>query len=345
MNGQAPTPYLSIVVASRNDNHGGDMLKRMRVFTKALIYQCDKYRLSCELILVEWNPIKDKPFLNEVLPKPGPGSYLTIRYIEVPPEIHARHAFSEQIPLFQMIAKNVGIRRAKAEFILCTNIDIIFSDRLFEALAKQDLKQDCFYRANRCDVPNTLDENWTVEQQLEYCSKHILKRLGKNSHYANFSDTTGLLFKIPQALWLLKTLSKIKSWYANKPADRLTEIDTDACGDFTLMSRKNWLQIEGYPELEIYSIHIDSLGILAAAALGIKQVIFEAEKCTFHMEHNDGWEFKTPIDRLHFYTKKPMLEWWSVKEAGLYIIERSRGFELNRPNWGLLDEKLTERSA
>jgi hypothetical protein len=40
-------PYLSIIAASRNDNHGGDMLKRMRLFVRGLIHQCNKFKLHC----------------------------------------------------------------------------------------------------------------------------------------------------------------------------------------------------------------------------------------------------------------------------------------------------------
>ena len=43
---------------------------------------------------------------------------------------------SERLPLFQMIGKNVGIRRSRAPFVLATNVDIIFSDALFSFLAE-----------------------------------------------------------------------------------------------------------------------------------------------------------------------------------------------------------------
>lgn len=61
-------PYLSIVTVSRNDNHGGDMLKRMQIFVNALIFQCNKFKLPCELVMVEWNPIAGEKLLHEILP-------------------------------------------------------------------------------------------------------------------------------------------------------------------------------------------------------------------------------------------------------------------------------------
>ena len=314
-------PYLSIVAASRNDNHGGDMLKRMQIFVRVLISQCNKYKLPCELLMVEWNPIKGEKLLNEILPKVIEKDYLSIRYIVVPNEIHQKMAFSQQIPLFQMIAKNVGIRRAKANFVLCTNVDIIFSDEIFERLSKRDLLEGHFYRANRCDIPNSIMEEWPVDKQLEFCKNNIKKRNGKNNLYANFYDTRGILFKYRLLIPFLRLLSKTKALYATTPEDKLVELDMDACGDFTMMSKKNWLDIQGYPELEIYSIHIDSMGLIAAMAFNLKQVIFTPEECVYHIEHNDGWEFKNPIQKIHFYTKKPMLDWWTVREAGLYMIK------------------------
>ena len=50
---QESNPYLSFVVASRNDNHGGDLLHRMQLFVTALLEQCKRFNLSSELIIVE----------------------------------------------------------------------------------------------------------------------------------------------------------------------------------------------------------------------------------------------------------------------------------------------------
>ncbi|MBI3519114.1 MAG: hypothetical protein HY062_07120 [Bacteroidetes bacterium] len=336
------SPYLSVVVASRNDNHGGDMLQRMRIFVQGLIHQCNKHQLPCELIFVEWNPPLDKDYLKVVLPEVKENDFLSIRYIIVPNEIHKQLAFSDKLPLFQMIAKNVGIKRAKADFVLCANIDLLFSDELFIELSKKNLQQGVFYRANRCDVPKDIYTIHNTEEQLMYCKKNILKRLGKNCRYANFTNTTGIFFRYRVLQWLLPMLSIIKSLYAKSINDAFNELDFDACGDFTLMSKNDWLKINGYPELEIYSIHIDSMGIISAAALGLKQKIFTPEACVYHIEHAGGWEFKTPDERINFYTKFPMLEWWAVREAGLHLLKTGTNWNLNKKNWGLSDIILKE---
>ena len=61
-------PYISFVVTSRNDNHGGDLRKRMLIFYKGLIHQCNKFKLPCELIMVDWNSPDPNELLDKVLP-------------------------------------------------------------------------------------------------------------------------------------------------------------------------------------------------------------------------------------------------------------------------------------
>ena len=60
----------------------------------------------------------------------------------MPPGVHRRYQYSEALPLYQMIAKNVGIRRARGQFVLATNIDIIFSDELVEYLSTDSWNRD-----------------------------------------------------------------------------------------------------------------------------------------------------------------------------------------------------------
>ena len=53
-------PYLSVVATARNDDHGGNLLRRMQIFVDAWINQSKRHQLSSELILVEWNPPQDR---------------------------------------------------------------------------------------------------------------------------------------------------------------------------------------------------------------------------------------------------------------------------------------------
>jgi hypothetical protein len=168
-------PYISFIACSRNDNHGGDLTRRMQIFVDCLSEQCDRHKLRAELVLVEWNPPPDRRPLAEELRWRKSDGFCDVRIITVPPEIHKRYKCAEGLPLFQMIAKNVGIRRARGEFILCTNIDIVFSDELMDFLAKKELAAGCFYRSIRMDADEKVPEGKPVSEVLEYCKNHVIR--------------------------------------------------------------------------------------------------------------------------------------------------------------------------
>src|SRR6185503_5263652 len=116
-------PYLSVVVATRNDDHGGDPLERLQALIDTFAAQCRRTGLTAELIVVEWNPPGDRRRVSELLQVPADVPF-PVRFVEVPNELHSRLLHSERLPLFQMIAKNVGIRRARGQYVVATNIDI-----------------------------------------------------------------------------------------------------------------------------------------------------------------------------------------------------------------------------
>src|SRR6185369_3465373 len=171
----APEPYLSLVVTARNDDHGGNLLGRMQIFVDGWLAQARRYKIPSELIIVEWNPPADRPPLAEALKWPADTGPCVVRFIEVSREIHSRFKHAESLALFQMIAKNVGIRRARGRFILSTNIDIIFSDALVDYLAADHLATGYRYRVNRHDIESDFPVDGSLEQQMTYCETHQLR--------------------------------------------------------------------------------------------------------------------------------------------------------------------------
>ncbi|MCU1235035.1 MAG: hypothetical protein JWP63_3002 [Candidatus Solibacter sp.] len=164
-----------MVATARNDDHGGNLLGRMQVFVDAWINQTNRHQLSSELIIVEWNPPEERPRLAEALRWPRDTGVCTVRIIEVPREIHARYRHAKALPLYQMIAKNAGIRRAKGEFVLATNIDIVFSDELIRFLASKPLVKGRMYRIDRHDVMSDVPVDGTLDEQIEYCRTHVIR--------------------------------------------------------------------------------------------------------------------------------------------------------------------------
>jgi hypothetical protein len=169
-------PYISVVVAARNDNHGGNMLGRMQAFLDSWIVQSERCGLPSEIVVVEWNPPASSPRLIDALRLPEQPGRCAVRFVEVSPELHAALPNSAAIALHQMIAKNAGIRRARGQFVLATNIDIVFSPELMRFLAERRLERCVLYRVDRYDVADAIPGPAAgVDALLEHCRSRMLR--------------------------------------------------------------------------------------------------------------------------------------------------------------------------
>ncbi|HEX2899855.1 MAG TPA: hypothetical protein VHS96_09065, partial [Bacteroidia bacterium] len=119
-------------------------------------------------------------------------------------------------------------------------------------------------------------------------------------------------------------------------------LDRNACGDFTMMHHDAWEQIQGYAELDLYSIHVDTLGIVAARALGLQQVVFPGEACTYHIDHPTGWSSMEPIEKLKFLEERPGIDFGVLQEVTYHLLEKHSQLNINPPDWGFANEKLEE---
>jgi len=171
---ESAAPYLSVVVTTRNDDHGGDPLQRLQAFVNTFDEQCRRTGLDAEVIVAEWNPPPDRPRVAEVLRIPV-RSACTYRFVNVPAELHQRFQLGDVLPLFQMIGKNVGIRRARGRFVVATNVDIIFSTELVEYLASRPLQPGRLYRVDRHDIQSHIPVDGSLEEQTTYCASNQLR--------------------------------------------------------------------------------------------------------------------------------------------------------------------------
>ncbi|MCB0754301.1 MAG: hypothetical protein KDB98_01825 [Flavobacteriales bacterium] len=259
----------------------------------------------------------------------------------VPNSIHETYRFADSIPLYQMIAKNVGIRRAKGEFVLCTNIDILFSDMNFEMLAEQELEEGKFYRTNRCDIPKEVLNLGSSDEQLKFAGLNVIRSLGNAPGHEAISGPE-FLFKYPWVGSILNSLVLLVWKVLKKGEFPYFIISFMACGDYTLMSKKDWFRIDGYVELDMYSIHIDSMGLWSACALGMEQVIFPFKACVYHIDHDNGWESEDIFKTIRFLSNKPSLDYSIVHRAGVKMVAEGKNWGLNKPDWGWADKEFDE---
>ena len=164
--------HLSVVATSRNDDHGGQLTERMQWFVDGLAAQCERHGMRAELLLVEWNPPADRPSLSQALAWPRT-SWCDSRIVTVSAQVHAGFPNADKIRLYQMIAKNVGIRRARGRFVLATNVDILFSDEAMRYM-RDRLQPGFVYLADRVDVPAELPKG-DFGDVLSYCRRNALR--------------------------------------------------------------------------------------------------------------------------------------------------------------------------
>jgi hypothetical protein len=342
------SPHLSVVAASRNDDHGGHLRKRMQLFVDGLAAQASRHALPLELVLVEWNPPTDRPPLREALRWPAPGEFFDVRLVSVPASIHARLDPGGALPLFQMIAKNAGIRRARGRFVLATNVDVLFPDELFLTL-RDGLREGVLYRNDRLDVSRDIPEGAPLEELLRFCRAHVLRAHRADGTFVKEANGRWVKHEpeLPDARsairrWVSQLLGRVGS------RRRLGRLHINGGGDFTLLDRQAWWRLRGYPEWVVFSWHLDSVFLFQVDANRIPFRTLPREQCTYHVDHGGGW---TPEDQDSLFSR--------LSERGIRVLtdrdllrlriemgeKRRRGERVvyNGEGWGLADENLPEQ--
>ncbi|MEM6392547.1 MAG: hypothetical protein AAF797_07230 [Planctomycetota bacterium] len=339
----SPTPYLSVVATARNDNHGGDLLGRMNLFINGLMQQAESFRLPLELILVEWNPPEENARLHEALRLPEGGQYGQIRFITVPNDTHSRFEHSDALPLFQMIGKNVGIRRARGEFVLATNIDLLFSHALIKCLAKKKLRRDRLVRIDRTDVAEGVPAEGSLDDQLAWCEQNIIRVNGRDATLdLRTQDEHRIYHPMDHRAWLLE---KLQDWDL-VPVVTRKRLHLNGCGDFTLLHRDRWAMLRGYPEFEMFSMHLDSVLCTAAYFSGCREQVLQPPMRCYHVEHavGSGWS-KEGEAKLNARLEKAGIPQTSNQQFDYTAKGMRRRREpriYNEENWGLVSDTFEE---
>lgn len=144
INHNGARPSITAVVVGRNDDYMSDFKQRLQ----ATIAWNAKYLVD-EVVFVEWNPPAERELLSLGLAQ----RFKSLRAYVVAPEIHQALCENSKVPLLEFHAKNVGIRRAKSDWVVATNADAAFGPDIVNRLLGGDLTEDVVFSAQRIDIP------------------------------------------------------------------------------------------------------------------------------------------------------------------------------------------------
>jgi hypothetical protein len=333
------TPRVSFVAALRDPSYGGDLPRRVEIFLNGIVTLANRNALDAEVILVEWNTPSEARPLRELLTVRQPLGSVSVRIIVVPPRVHQSFPNGDKIPFFEPIAKNAALRRARGDYWLATNPDLLFSDQLFAFLA-DSLGPDGLYRLDRYDVGSDVPKDCSVDEQLAFCAKHVIAWHGLHAS-VDFPQAQSLDDWSQMAQVQQQARQEYERCLSGDPErgpcyDRLIfpldGVHRNASGCFLLMHRRHWEQLRGHPELHTRG-HADSITCWAALSAGPRQVELRPPCLMFHQPHDrgapSGW---LQTDWRPFYERFQAVPRNGHREP-LYA---------NRPDWGLANETLEE---
>ena len=284
-------PYISVVITGRNDDYGADFPLRLNTFIRSLDYQVAKWPGVFELIVVEWNPLKDHEGIDAII---EPTKNLAVRVITAPAKLH--DTFESSQSFLEFHGKNVGVRRARGEFVLVTNPDILFTQSLIDNIASRRLRNDTFYRTDRFDFRGEGIEDIATEDLVDFALSRTFVMHGvvdNQSISCEIANAPVDPAKLPK--------SRVDGTFPH----------TNACGDFLLASRENFYTVRGFYETVEHKWHVDSISLMRFWYAKIKQQVFVAPDCVFHFDHrrkDPDMSFQA-IDWERIKTMKPSTSW------------------------------------
>ncbi len=312
-------PYVSFIVTVRNDDYGHKFLYRTQRFSDNLVYLCEKYKLPSEIIFVEWNPPKEKERFEKALKVEKNRKFTKIRIISVSKKIHDEVKTSERLPLLEFPGKNAGIRRAKGEFLIVTNPDIIFSKKMIKFISKRKLRENIFYRADRCDMFVDIPMEIRTKDVEKFCEKKW--NFCWSPRYGRYHRGIKFITDIPRlfARTIIK-MTKDKAYL---------RYHGGAPGDFILMDKKSWENFRGYPEMNVHGGMDGYVSILAIAS-GNKLKIMKEK--TYHQSHGNPASGERPLPDMSAY----------IADAKKMLKEK-KPMTYNDENWGLKKYNLEDK--
>lgn len=231
---------VSIVVTSRNDGYGGNLELRASHALNTMIKNYD------EVIYVDWNSPNDDSLINH-LSLNGKGN---LRHIQIKKEdVERINPVLVDLPIVEVLGRNIGIKRAKSDWIVSSNIDI-----MPDKLDTSNLQEDTFYAVSRKNVPVSFFQS--VEKDFfSYCVKNSTK----------FESAP----RITDSYWA----GRYDPWSL-----------TVCCGDFQVAHRNLWEKMRGFEESLIYRDCADSNIMKKGVIYGQGSSLIDMN--VFHLDHD-----------------------------------------------------------
>lgn len=244
---------ISAIIISRNDNYGGNLLERATYCINSAIDTYD------EVFYIDWNsPTHSLLYdIKHNLQFKG-----NLKHIVVSPEIAS--LITNYDPYAQVccetLARNLGLRRAKGDWIISTNIDVIQPCRNHLEKLITTIDSNTFYTISR--RPVELDD--------------IKKFHGGECKYKDWKSLREYLIQNSE-----------ERYYEEKVNNGDDYSIINCCGDFQLATKHIWNEIRGFEEDLIYVLYSDT-NVQKKAVMhgfGLKALY---DPALFHINHGRG---------------------------------------------------------
>lgn len=225
---------LTAVCCGRNDNYGGHFLESARYSLNSILQSFD------EVIYVDWNTDDDKPIVTDAIDLKNRHK---LRTIEVRPAMVKKIMGDKPAQLMcEVMARNIGIRRATGDIIVDTNCDVIVPPREQLELAFKDMKDGMMITIAKQDV------------ELE----DLRKSFGTDD-VQNYMPIVFGLWPISKRL-MSPFLKVTKDILEKQPVEARHSVASIicACGDFQAATRATWHSIRGFEESQCKRMFIDT---------------------------------------------------------------------------------------
>ena len=277
---------ISAVIVSRNDNYGGYLNERATYCFNSAIDTYD------EVIYVDWNS-PTHSLLYDI--KDNIQFKGNFKHIVITPEIAS--ILTNYNPNAQkcceVLARNIGLRRAEGDWLISTNIDIIHPKR-------DDLEK----------IINNLDLNtfYTISR------RHVDWGIIKEFHGGE------IIFNEWKKLRDHLIYTSEERYYDEKTTNGDDYSIINCCGDFQLASKHVWNTIKGYEENMYYACFPDTNIQKKAVLNGFNlEAIYDVP--LYHMSHlgmgNDGsspskQKYNDPWKWVEYFTESENTENWGL---------------------------------